>query len=114
VVVANPDGSTASCPGCLAVIAAPTITDLNPSTVTRGSTISGFTVTGAGFAAGVTLKAPTGVSFAQTVVVNAETITATMTVSGSAPTGSGLPVKVRNNASAGYGTATANQLTISP
>jgi hypothetical protein len=111
VTVVNPDGSSAGCTNCLQVIAAPTITGINPSSAARRTTVS-VTVTGTGFAAGAILQGPSGVTFSNITVVNSTTITATMKVASAAPLGSNLGVKAINPAAGGYGTATANVLTV--
>jgi hypothetical protein len=111
VKVTNPDHSFASCTNCFRIIAAPTLTKLDPSNAAQGSKTS-VTLTGNGFAAGATAKGPSGVTFSQVAVTNSTTITATMTVSASASTGSGLSVIVTNNAAAGYGVATGAVLKV--
>jgi hypothetical protein len=111
VKVTNTNKSTATCTGCLTVIAAPTLTSINPSSAATGTTTS-VTVTGTGFATGVKVTGPKGVTFSNVVVVNSTTITAKMKVATTAATGTGLDVTVTNNAAAGYGKATNGVLTI--
>jgi putative Ig domain-containing protein len=110
VTVTNADRSTATCTGCLAVIAAPTLASMSPASAAPGTTTP-VTLTGTGFA-GATLEGPTGVTFTNVTVVNPNTITATMNVSSSAPTGSKLPVTVTNNAAAGYGQVRSDVLSV--
>ena len=111
VTVINPDGGKGTCKTCLSVLTAPTLTAISPSSVAHGSTTS-VTVTGTGFATGVKLMGPSGVTFSKVVVVNSTTITATMKVSATATPGTNLAVTVTNNAAAGYGKATGNVLSI--
>lgn len=100
-----------SCANCLAVIAAPTVTAIAPTTVAHGST-GQVTISGTGFAPGARLTGPSGVTFSTLTAVNSTTIIATMTVSAAATIGTSLPVTVSNDAAAGYGKATARVLTI--
>ena len=111
VKITNPDKSTATCTGCLTVIAAPTLASITPASAAR-STTHPVTVTGTGFATGAKVTGPKGVTFSSVVVVNSTTITATMKVSATATTGSNLGVTVTNDAAAGYGKATAGLLSI--
>jgi hypothetical protein len=87
VLVIDPDLLTALCQSCLSVIAPPTLTSLNPSSLARGSKKVPVMLTGTGFATGAKLKGPTGVTFATVVVVDATTITAKATVSSTAKIG---------------------------
>jgi hypothetical protein len=111
VKVTNTNKSTATCTGCLTVIAAPTLTSINPSSAATGSTTS-VTITGSGFAAGLKLTGPKGATFSKVTIVNSTTITAKMKVSATATTGTDLGVTVTNDASAGYGKVTGDVLTI--
>jgi hypothetical protein len=108
----NGDGGTASCSGCLTVVAGPTISSISPSTVSQGETGT-FTVTGTGFSPGAKLSGPSGVQFASASVnASGTTITATITVASTAPTGTNLPVTVTNSSRGNYGAATDDGLTI--
>lgn len=111
VEVTNPDKGTATCSDCFTVIASPTVTAIHPTSVAKGTTTP-VTITGTGFAAGAKLKGPTGVVFSKIDVVNSTTIDATMTVFDTATVGTDEPVTVTNNATAGYGKATGDVLTI--
>ena len=110
-VVTNPDHGTSTCASCLTVIAAPTLTTITPSSASPGASVSA-TITGTGFATGLKLKGPKGVTFSNIKVVSSTSITATMKVSSTAAAGSNLPVTVTNPAAAGYGVATGDVLTI--
>ena len=67
VTITNPDRSRAICTTCFAVIAAPTLTGISPPSVIQGSKTR-VTLTGTGFAAGATLKGPSGVKFSEVAV----------------------------------------------
>ena len=110
VKVADPEHGSSTCTRCLHVIAAPTLTAIAPSSVAVGTTTSA-TLTGSGFATGLTVKGPTGVTFKHVTAVNSTTITASMKVDATAPTGAGLPITV-TNAAAGGGKATGAILSI--
>jgi hypothetical protein len=110
VTVSDSNG-TITCTNCLTIIAAPTLTEISPSSAAQ-DTSTPVTLTGTGFAPGAQLKAPKGVTFTQVTVVNSTTITATMKVSATAPTGTNLAVTVTNNAAAGYGHDTGKILTV--
>jgi hypothetical protein len=111
VTVTNPDGGKGVCKTCLSVLAAPTLTAISPPSAAHGSTTS-VTLTGTGFATGVKVSGPSGVTFSTVVVVNATTITASMKVAATATPGTNLAVTITNTAAAGYGKATGNVLSI--
>jgi Fibronectin type III domain len=111
VTVTNPDSGVATCTTCLVVIAAPTLTAINPQSAAQG-TATPVTVTGTGFATGAKLTGPSGVTFSKVTVANSTTITAIMTISGTAPTGTNLAVNVTNTAAGGYGYVTSGLLNI--
>jgi flagellar basal body rod protein FlgF len=108
------DGSfgLSQCTKCLTVIAATTFTRMSPSSVQHGKTNVTVHLTGTHFVAGATITGPSGTTFTNVVVVNSTTMTALLTVSATATLGTKLPVTVANNATAGYGMATAKLLTI--
>jgi hypothetical protein len=105
VTVTNPNATAATCTGCLAVVAAPTITSVTPSVGVKGS-VRTVTVTGTGFGAGATLLVPAGTFAASVTVVNSTTITTTFHVNATATPGSGLNFGVSNPGTAGYGKVT--------
>ena len=112
VTVTNPNGVSSSCSTCFAVVAAPTLTAVDPSTVAPGS-VTHITLTGSGFALGFRLVGPNGVTFSRASFKSSTTISAIMTVSASAPSGSNLPITVSNRtAAAGYGSGTGDLLNI--
>jgi outer membrane protein assembly factor BamB len=112
VTVTNPNGVSSSCSTCFAVVAAPTLTAVDPSTVAPGS-VTQITLTGSGFALGFRLVGPSGVTFSGASLKSSTTITAVMTVSASAPSGSNLPITVSNRtAASGYGSGTGDLLNI--
>jgi hypothetical protein len=110
VTVSDVNGS-ATCTGCLNVIATPTLTSISPASASQGSTTNA-TLTGTGFAAGAKVTGPKGVTFSNVIVVNSTTLAATMKVSATATTGTNLSVTVTNDAVGGYGKVTAGVLTI--
>jgi alpha-tubulin suppressor-like RCC1 family protein len=112
VMINNGAHSAAACKNCLTVIAPPTLTSMNPSSLARGSSNVPVQLTGTGFVTGATLTGPTGASFTSVVIVSSTTITAKLTVSATAAAGTSLPVTVTDSAAAGYGKAKANLLTI--
>ena len=112
VTVTNPNGVSSSCSTCFAVVAAPTLTTVNPSTVAPGS-VTNVTLTGTGFATVVRLVGPSGVTFSKIWIRSPTTIAAVMTVSAGAPSGSNLPITVSNRtAASGYGSGTGDLLNI--
>ena len=111
VSVINPGGGTGTCASCFAIVASPTVTTISPTSVTLGQ-VTSVTVTGTGFAVGAKLLGPSGVTFTNVTVTVPTTIAATATVSVTAPTGANLPIRVRNSAAGGYGSGTANALSI--
>jgi hypothetical protein len=86
VSVVNSDGGRGSCASCFTVNAAPTITSITPSTLSRGSSYQ-ITIIGTNFVPGATVSLSTGVTLTDVTVVNANTITATATVSPTTGTG---------------------------
>jgi Fibronectin type III domain len=111
ITLTNPDHSTATCTGCLAVLAAPTLTAIAPSDVSPGQVVS-VVLSGTGFAPGATVTGPTGTAFSGVTVQSPDTIDATLRVAKDAPAGSPLQVKVTNDAAGGSGRATADLLTV--
>jgi hypothetical protein len=112
VTVTNSDGGRAICASCFATIPAPTFTAMSPSSVSLG-TSTPVTFTGTGFAAGVAVTGPAGVTFSTATVQSATTVTAIMKVSGKALTGTNLAVTVQNSGAAGAGKVTSKLLNIS-
>jgi len=108
--VTNPDGGSSVCRTCARFVAAPTLDGTNAVAVRRG-TEQTVHLTGTGFADGLTLTGPTGVTFTDLVVSPTE-ITATMAVASSTPIASGRRITVTNPASAGWGTVFGNILSI--
>jgi hypothetical protein len=86
VSVVNSDGGRGSCASCFTVNAAPTVTSITPSTLSRG-TGTQVTITGTNFVPGATVSLSTGVTLTDVTVVDANTITATATVSPTTGTG---------------------------
>ncbi len=111
IVLTNPDHSTATCPGCLTVLAAPTVTAIAPSSVSPGQMVA-VVLSGTGFAAGASVTGPAGTNFTGVSVVGPDTIDANLSVAKDAAAGSLLQVKVANDADGGNGRATADLLTI--
>jgi hypothetical protein len=111
VKVTNANGGSSTCATCFSIIAAPTFTQMSPDTAAQGS-VTPVTLTRTGFVIGAKVSGPTGVTFTHITVVNSNTIAATMKVSATATTGTDLPVMVANNATAGYGKATADVLSV--
>ena len=111
VTITNIHGSKATCTTCFAVIAAPTLQTLTPSSVVQGSSTP-VTLKGTGFATGAKVTGPSGVTFSGMDVINSQTIRGTMTVSSTAPRGTKLSVTVTNNPAGGYGKVTSGVLSI--
>ncbi len=105
------DFGSGSCTGCLTVITGPKVTAITPSSVARGS-VTSVTITGSGFATGLKVTGPKGVTFKTITVVSSTSITATMTVALTATAGSNLPITVTNSAAAGSGKGIGKVLTI--
>ena len=108
--VTNPDGGSSVCRTCARFVAAPTLDGTNAMAVRRGTERT-VHLTGTGFAEGLTLTGPTGVTFTDLVVSPTE-VTATMAVAGTTPIASGRRITVTNPASAGWGTVFGNILTV--
>jgi uncharacterized delta-60 repeat protein len=88
VQLVNPDGGSASCTGCTAIVADPSITAITPSSRARGTTAQTVTVTGSGFQPGALVKiSGSGVTIASTTVDDSTTMTLQITVGGSAALG---------------------------
>jgi hypothetical protein len=112
VTVVNPDHTSATCAGCLTVIADPTFTVLVPSVVAPDQTVP-VQLTGTGFAPGATVTGPADTVFSRVVVSGPGTITADLKVASDAAAGISLPVRVANDAAHGGGRVVADILTIS-
>ena len=112
VMVTNPDGGAATCTTCLTVVPLPVISSISPPTVATGS-VTSVVLTGSGFVHGKgnKLVGPAGVTFSK-INVNGTTITATMTVSSGAAVGPDFPVTLKSGPGGGYGTTTADVLSI--
>jgi hypothetical protein len=80
---------------------APSITSISPGSATAGSTVP-VTITGTGFANGVTVGAGPKITVKNVVVVNATTVTANFTVAAGTPPGT-----VNVSVATSGGTATA-------
>ena len=89
VVVKTPEGS-ATCTGCLAVSAAPTLTNLAPSAVARGASVP-VQITGSGIETGATLQIVGGtsgrVAIGNVAVTSNTGLTAQVTAGAHATTG---------------------------
>lgn len=109
--VANPDGGTATCSGCLTIIPPPTLVEMSPASAAPGSSVP-VTLSGSGFATGLRITGPNGVTFSKLSVVDETTVNATMTVQSTATSGTELPVNVINSLTAGHGSVTGDILTI--
>jgi outer membrane protein assembly factor BamB len=112
LTLTNPDHTSAHCTGCVAVIAAPKLASITPSSVTRGS-VTPVTMTGTGFAPGLTFVGPNGVMFTQVQYVSPTSATAVLGVNLAAATGSDLRITVVNDLAAGAGRDSEALLTIS-
>jgi hypothetical protein len=115
VWVKGADGNLGKCVGCLTVTGGPKITSVSPTALTRDPSKSvTVTVTGSGFSRDAQLVGPRGVVFSiPSVSADGTSISASAQVSKTALTGANLPIKVKNGPLGGYGTGTANVLTIS-
>jgi hypothetical protein len=104
-------GESATCTGCLTIVAGPTLTAINPSSAAQGS-LTKVTLTGTGIGPGADIKGPSGVTFRKVDVINSTTVDAMMNVKTTATTGTNLPVTLTNSADAGSGKVTSDLLTI--
>ncbi len=86
VTVADTNGS-ATCMGCLTIVAKPTVASISPASLGQGAAKVPVTITGTGFASGATLAAGQHVTFYSVVVVNSTSITAQESVGAAAATG---------------------------
>jgi hypothetical protein len=107
--VQNPDGAFSRCTTCLSTVAAPTLAPA--ALVARRGTTQTVHLSGSGFAEGLTVSGPTGLSFTDLVVTPTE-ITATMSVAATTRTATGQKVTVTNPASAGWGGVVGSLLTV--
>ncbi len=93
VTVTNPDGEIGICQGCFTVTAAPAITSLNPSHVSRGTAtaprVTRVTLTGTGFQAGLTVKIPNPAGVSPIGFTVSSNTTAVLDVSVTAKAGKG-------------------------
>jgi hypothetical protein len=110
VKVTNPDGGTSTCRTCASFVAGPHL-DSAPGIAGRRSLSQTVHLSGSGFADGLTLSGPAGVSFTD-LVVSPTGITATMTVASTTRVAAGQKITVTNPASAGWGASTATPLTV--
>ena len=112
VHIANGNGSSVTCSGCLTIVAGPTVSSISPTSAARHTT-QAFTVNGTGFSSDATVTGPTGVTFSGlTVSGDGLTITGTMTVATNATLGANQVVTVTNGPLGSYGRATLAGLTI--
>lgn len=109
VTVTDSVGS-GSCTTCLAIVAAPTVKSMTPTSVVGVS--KSVTIKGTGYLSGAKVAGPTGVTFSKVKVVNSTKITATLKVASKAKTGKHLPVTVTNGVAGGDGQGTGKVLAI--
>ncbi|MFL6241306.1 MAG: beta strand repeat-containing protein [Actinomycetes bacterium] len=87
VTVTNPDGSHATCTGCLTVSPPPTITSVSPSHMAQGQS-GQVTITGTGFQQGARVNFSNGITVGTTTVISASELTVFITVAPDATVGS--------------------------
>ena len=110
VVLTNPDGTVASCNGCLQVTAGPVVTAVSPSSVAAGISTA-VTITGKNFAPGAKVSSSGGVRITGEVVQDETTISATVTPPAATPAGN-YHVTVLDPVSAGAGSGTCTCLAV--
>lgn len=88
VTVTNTDTQAATCTDCLAINPAVTITSLTPDDRGQGAANQSITVTGTGFASGVTVGfSGTGITVNSTTLDSPTQLTLDVTIAADAPTG---------------------------
>ena len=113
VRVTNADGNVLHCATCLTRVAGPTLTGMSPAQVRRGTSAQ-VTLTGTGFADGLTVTGPARVTFTNVVVTGPNEATATVTVGATASIGANRPIFVSNNQAAGWGSGRGDVLDVLP
>lgn len=86
VSVTNPDGSTASCAGCLTIVAGPKVTSVKPATVQQGSRRT-LAVLGTGFVAPPNVDMGAGIEVLRVLRSSATTLAVEVAVQNDARTG---------------------------